>query len=105
MVGPKVKIIHQRCVLTSDGAGGFSESWTDIGTLRGSLMLPKGSERTDHDRMEVSSTHTFYCDYKVGATVQSKDRLMYNGRIFEVMYSENPAELSWFLQIRLKELV
>lgn len=46
------RVTFQRFSRTSDGGGGYTQSWTDIVTVWGQLDLERGRERVAADRVE-----------------------------------------------------
>ncbi len=75
----------QRKSLTSDGAGGFTETWATVATMA-CRVAPSGQspqERVIAERLTAMSTWTV--TLPAGTDVQPADRVVVGSRTFEVV--------------------
>ena len=106
MRGPKNKLMLQRKTSTADNAGGHTEVWADVVSVKGVLCTIDGDERLSADKLTVISSHHFYIDYLHSETITAKDRFTLGTRIFEIIYPNNVgANTDRKLKITLKEEV
>lgn len=69
---------------TTDGAGGWVESWTAAGTVTGSLQPVVASEATSQADREVALARwNFYTDPDVDLV--RDDRVTIDGRVYDVV--------------------
>ena len=119
--------IH-RLSLASDGAGGYSEEWVAIMTSLGRLDLQAGSERVVGLKVATEATHIWMCSpfttliddeqatmffgspfapspygEAVPVNLTNKDRLVVDGKAYDIVYVDNPMNLGKHLEIYLKE--
>lgn len=72
----------QRLTRTSDDAGGASEAWSTVATVRGSLEQSKGNEQVLADRIGAVLTYTATLPYDT--EILHGDRLQVNGRQYQI---------------------
>lgn len=73
----------ERRTRTSDGAGGFPETWTAAGSVVGSLQ-PAGAAETNHgDQGLAEHRWVFYCD--PDTVIVRDDRLTIGGDRYHVL--------------------
>jgi SPP1 family predicted phage head-tail adaptor len=82
-------ITFQRATLSSDGAGGQSQSW---GTISGAptrawVMPLSGSEQYRFDRMEANVKLKLVVRYT--SSIQEKDRVVIRSRNYNVRFINN----------------
>lgn len=98
----KKRVTIQNRTLTSDGQGGFTETWADATTVWASLDPYKGWERFQTNQLATPITHKLVMRYTPLLTTES--RLVYGDRIFGVKEALNRNEDNRFLDIRAVEL-
>ena len=67
-------LVHQRKTRTSDGQGGWIESYGDLSTVRGNLREASAREREAARRIETEITHVLEVDHHV--RIVPKDRFV-----------------------------
>jgi len=80
----------QRATLTSDGMGGYTEAWVNVGTVSARWGVnPQGREPVTGDQLVSSNDWTISIPYN--SAVQAKDRIVQVGsnKIFEVTFVPN----------------
>jgi len=105
MVGPKVKVILEKYTQVEDVYATYTETWESVRYITGVLSLSSGRERVVHNKVEVYSSHVFFCDWQIGISIDEKYRLRYDQRIFEVLFIENPLAQNRFMKFYLDENV
>jgi SPP1 family predicted phage head-tail adaptor len=102
--GPKTTLTLERKTKTRDTAGGYTETWTEVKTIKGVLCNVSGDERLSADKLQVLSTHNFYLDYQSGIT--EEDKFTLGARTFKINYINNiGANQNKALRINLLEEV
>ena len=86
---------------TSDGMGGNTKSWTDIGSFRGRISPLSTNERMMQDRNNILTTHRIFC---ANMTVNATNRIKWGDFYFEIVGIINPSEMYHHLEIEVKEL-
>jgi len=67
----------------SDGAGGFTESWIEVGTVWAGIASSGGGEAVDSGRLAGRVSHTVTLRYRDGVTPAMRFRL--GGRVFHIL--------------------
>lgn len=82
-------VSFERLTRTSDGAGGFTESWASISgaPTRGMVKAMSGRERWASQRIEATSTHRIVVRYFADLT--EVDRVVIRGRPHQVRFINN----------------
>jgi SPP1 family predicted phage head-tail adaptor len=104
MRGPKVTLTLQTYSSTSDGQGGFTRTWSDSVSIKGTLLSYNESEFIGADKKTVSKLYRFFVKYDSNITINSKDRFALGSRTFEIEAVDNVGELNRHWEISLKEL-
>lgn len=86
---------------TSDGQGGFTETWTDGPTVYASVDPLKAYQRFQAMQMQIPVTHQIMMRYRPDIT--NEMRLKYEDRIFFVKEIINIEERGRFLSIKAIE--
>jgi head-tail adaptor len=112
MLGPQTQVSIQRTVETSDGVGGYTQTWTTLGYLSGVLTSSiRGSlkyiaQEAELYGKETLTTHlTFFCDVPKGITITEKDRLVLGSRTFNIRFVYDPGLAHHHLELMLEEIV
>ena len=103
MVGPKTKLQLERYSETVDGMGGFSETWSGVCSINGSLLGATGRENIVRNKATVTASHNFFISTPFNTTITEKDRLVLGTRVFDILYVEKPANTQRFIILRLQE--
>ena len=95
----KEPVTFQRRSLTSDGAGGQTESWATItgAPTRAFVTNAGGSERYAHDRTEAIVRLRLVTRYT--STLQEGDRVTIRGRVHNIRFIDNLEYKDKWLQI------
>lgn len=104
MIGHKVILIYQKLNKVPDGVGGYTEKWSSVRRIKGTLQTINGTERFHSQTNTIFQTNKFFCDYQYGLEWSNIDRLVLRERIFEIVYFDNVAEQNRFMDITLKEI-
>ncbi len=86
---------------TSDGMGGFSYAWSDLGSFRGRISPLSAQERLIQDKNTMATTHRVFCD---PMTVTSENRIKWGSFYFEIEGIRNPSELYHHLEMDVREI-
>lgn len=80
----------QRVTLTPDGMGGFTETWSNVGTVAGRLypVNSRAFAESDSGAQLVSQTRWFVT-LPVGTIVTAADRLVVGNRLFHITQVNN----------------
>jgi SPP1 family predicted phage head-tail adaptor len=97
----KFRITIQSLGQSSDGQGGWTDTWTDGDTVYASIEPVKAWERFQADQMQTPVTHKLVMRYRSDVTTTS--RLKYGTRYFWVKEVINEDENSRFLIIKAIE--
>ena len=95
------RITVERKSSTDDGRGGFVESWASIGEFWAGVTPVRAAQHFEYRSVGVDATHMVRVN---GSTdIRESDRIIYEGRAFEVMYSEDYQERGVVRTIMCKE--
>jgi SPP1 family predicted phage head-tail adaptor len=97
----KHRVVIQQRVLSADGAGGSTESWSSVATVWAELRARSGSERSFAGKLETRATHALTMRYRSGIT--SDMRVSYGGRQFNIRRIDNVNEAGVLLELQLEE--
>lgn len=83
-------VVIERYTLTANGAGGYSETWAAVGTVTGRVypQISRSSDETIGGAQVISDT-SWFATLPVGTDVDARDRILYDGRTFEVLRVNN----------------
>ena len=68
----------------SDGAGGYTKSWSTLATVDGGIVAMSGDERFASGRTEARSKWRLLIPYQ--ASLTEKDRISIDGRAYNVTF-------------------
>ena len=102
MIGGNTKaVILQYDETEKNQIGEVKPKWSEAGCIFGWLDLM--SADSDYSRMKTTvqdSTHVFIMDYQPSLMLGSKNnRLLINGRVYEIKYQDDPMELHEQIEI------
>lgn len=92
-------IVVERVTQTPNGMGGWSESWQPHLTINGRIRPLSGDERLSADKVTVYATHKLYTFLY---DITEKDRVVFEGQVYDVKAVINPMTLNRFLQVDLE---
>jgi SPP1 family predicted phage head-tail adaptor len=91
----------QRHALTRDGMGGYSEAWTTVGTVVCDFWHI--SQRGDRERVtgnQLTQVADWFVTVPYDTDITAKDRMVIEGRTFEVVFVPN--DISWKTALRVE---
>jgi SPP1 family predicted phage head-tail adaptor len=95
----KEPVTFQRRTLTSDGAGGQTESWATVSgaPTRAHVMPTGGSERFAHDRTEATVRLRLVVRYTTA--LRESDRVTIRNKVHNIRFLDNIEFANKWLQI------
>ena len=84
-----------------DGAGGFETTWSEIGTAWAWFKTMSGNERLYGMQLENPVTHKIYIRYRTD--IDERDRIVYQGRYFNIRALLDLEELRRYIEITAEE--
>ena len=81
--------------------------WVESYDIKGWLGMQTGdSPRNNYNTKLEESTHVFLCDYHSGiySLADNDNRMEIKGKMYDVMYIDNPDEMDEQLEIYLKKV-
>lgn len=97
------RITWQSPTNTSDGAGGFTVTWTDVCTTWGALWPTSASEQIKSEKPIMEISHRIRIRYRSG--FQASYRAKFGDRYFDIKSIINVQEHGEWLDILCKEAV
>ncbi len=91
----------QSVTRTDDGIGGYTETWTDVGSFKARISPLSSAERLAQDKTTQVTTHRIYCDNMI---VTTADRIKWGDYYFEIIGITNPSEAYSHLEIDAREI-
>jgi SPP1 family predicted phage head-tail adaptor len=88
----------QSVTRTSDGQGGFTESWTTDATVWAYITQAKGYEKYQAMQLETPISHKITIRYRDGVT--TAQRMVHEGNVFNIKEVLNPDMDFAFLEIK-----
>lgn len=95
------RVTQQREVETADGGGGYALSWENIDTFWASVEPLVGRESEQSRQLEDSVTHKIVC--RGPRDIQAKDRILYDGRAFNIRVIRNIQERGHRIEMQADE--
>lgn len=96
------RITLQEHTETPDGEGGFTESWSDVGTYWANVKPLSARQVFQYRSSNVIATHVIKVRAQV--PVEEDNRILYGSRVFEVLTSENEDEANVLKWVTCKEV-
>lgn len=95
----KEPVTFERKTLTSDGAGGMTQTWATINNVpsRAFVVPVSGSERYASDRVEATVRLRLVVRYTTG--LRESDRVQIRGRVHNIRFIDNIEFANKWLQI------
>lgn len=82
-------VVIQRYTFTSDGQGGFYETWNNVGTVAGRIYPQRTQGLEAAGGGQLISEARWWATFPNGTDVVAQDRLSYNSRTWEVVRVNN----------------
>ena len=95
------RVEFQTLTETADGQGGFVATWNTFDTVWANVVPASGSEKVMAQKLEENYDYNITIRYKTG--LNSKMRIVFNGRIFHIKSIIIDEERKWFTRINAKE--
>lgn len=93
--------IISRYALTADGMGGYSEAWTNVGTVACDLWpIGQRGERERVTGAQMTQDVDWFITVPHDTEVTAKDRIVIDSRTFEVVFVPN--DISWKTALRVE---
>lgn len=92
-------ITFQRATKTSDGAGGYSETWATLLATFAVIEKFSGSETFASDRVEARTKYRIVCHYFSG--LRESDRVVMRNIAYDITAIENMEFKDQYLAIEL----
>lgn len=97
------QIAYQTKTRTPDGQGGFTTSWATTGTINAAIVPKSGNQRLAADRLESVTTISFYVLYADGSSITTANRILFDGRTFNINAVINHGEANAWLRLDCQE--
>lgn len=91
----------QSMTSTSDGMGGWTEEWATLSTVRAAIWPKRMVEQVEGEKRTANITHQVRVRYLDG--IDEVCRVVFGGRIFEVISVINPEERNKYLDLMCEE--
>lgn len=96
------RVTIQTLAEASDGAGGFTGTWTDVATVWAKIEPLKGMEVLQAMQLEAPLTHKVFIRYRTGIATNGV-RLKHEGRYFDIKQVRNLMESERWLELLVEE--
>lgn len=97
------RITFQELGQDKDSYGEIVEAWLDLKTVWAEIAPVSGNQFFAAKQINSEITHNVYIRYK--KDLKPSMRILFKGRVFEILYIMNVKEESSLLQIYCKELI
>jgi SPP1 family predicted phage head-tail adaptor len=95
------RITIQAPTKASDGMGGFTVTWSDIGTVYGAVWPVSAKERIQNSAISTTISHRIRIRYR--RVFRTGWRILYRGRYFNIVSIIDPNEAHEWLDILCEE--
>lgn len=95
----KHEIEIQRCQKIKDEDNRLVEQWTALCNVRAKILYTRGSEYIESYGTNSNVGVTFYIRYNC-KDITSKDRIIYKGKPYNIVYVNNIQELNKYYEIK-----
>jgi head-tail adaptor len=96
-------VIISRVTLSSDGMGGQTETWANVGTVA-ARVSPRGAGLDDIIGGEVINQTPWMVTVPVGTSVTERDRVLYESQTFEVIRTNAPRSFDTCVRLECMEV-
>lgn len=97
------RITIQEKTATADSTGQMIESWADLGTIWTAVIMSGGKEFYAAQKLRADVTAVFKVRFTRAIT--PVNRIIYDGRTFEILSANDPDGMRRELHISAKEVV
>lgn len=97
------QMAYQTQTRAADGGGGFTTTWATGGTINCVILPASASETSRYDRLETEVTHKIYVLHADGSAITTKDRILFDGRYFNIVEILNLGEADIWVKMMAKE--
>lgn len=92
-------IIIERCQKIKDEDNRLVEQWVNLCNPRAKILYTRGTEYTESYGTNSNTGVTFYIRYN-RKNITYKDRIVYKGKIYNIIYVNNIQELNQYYEIK-----
>lgn len=92
-------IVIERCQRVKDEDNRLIEQWTKLCNSRAKILYTRGSEYVEAYGTNSNVGVTFYIRYN-HKNITSKDRIIYKGKLYNIIYVNNIQELNRYYEIK-----
>ena len=96
-------VVIQRSTQSSDGMGGVSDAWANVGTVS-ARVSPSGVGLDDLVGGEFTNVTPWVVTLPAGTSVTDRDRIAYDGQTFEVVAVDSPRSYATCVRVQCKEV-
>jgi head-tail adaptor len=96
-------VVIQRSTQSSDGMGGVSDAWANVGTVS-ARVSPSGVGLDDLVGGEFTNVTPWVVTLPAGTNVTDRDRIAYDGQTFEVVAIDSPRSYATCVRVQCKEV-
>lgn len=99
----KHPIVIERCQKVKDEDNRLVEQWVNLCNSRAKILWTRGSEYIESygTNSEIEATFYIRFNYK---NINSKDRLVYKGETYDIIYINNVQEANKYYEIKAKKV-
>lgn len=94
---------YERKQRTADGQGGYEIAWVSQGSFEAVVLPARGTEQFEAQRLETQVTHKILALYDEASGVTSEDKIVFDGREFNVEFVGNIAEGDMWIKFMCME--
>ena len=95
------RIQLQEYVTASDGQGGSTATWEELGTVWADVKPVGGSERYEIESLKGNITHTVRLRYYSG--LSNENRFIFNGKAYYIKYPLNKGYDNAYMELAVTE--
>ena len=100
---PKSQVTYERLQRTPDGQGGYETAWAQVGAFDAVVLPASGTEQLEAQRLESQVSHKILALYDDANGITAADRVLFDGRVFNVEAVTDIAEGEMWLKIMCRE--
>lgn len=86
-----------------DGAGGYTTAWTTQGSFDAIVIPASATEQVEAQRLETQVSHKILALWDEAQDVTTSDRIVFDGRVFNVEFAGDIAEGSMWIKFMCME--
>ncbi|MGE0754576.1 MAG: phage head closure protein [Alphaproteobacteria bacterium] len=95
------RLLLQQENQTSDGAGGYTRSWDDVGYVWAEIRPLRGSERVFAEKLQAETSHALCIRYRDDIT--ARHRFVFDARVFAIHSIRNLYESKEVMEVIVAE--